>query len=79
MQAVKGVYDNGSLTLRKRAPVNKSEVIVIFTDNENDRGAVMSDDEAMRIYNKFTRSIKHEINEKEELMEALDEKYGGAY
>jgi hypothetical protein len=60
MQAIHGVYDNGSLKLDRKAPVTKSRVIVVFTEEEPRKK--MSAEEALKILHKHTGSIKSDID-----------------
>jgi hypothetical protein len=73
VQAIQGVYDNGILKLDKEAPVNKSRVIVLFTEEPRKR---MSAEEALRIFHKHTGSIKDEIDLEKEKDEYFNEKHG---
>jgi len=74
MQAIQGVYDNGILKLDRKAPVVKSRVIIVFTEEEPKRK--MSAEEALKILNKHAGSIKGDINFEKERDEHLNEKYG---
>ena len=65
MQAIQGVYDNGILKLDRKAPLSKSRVIVIFTENETRKK--MSPDEALRIFFKYAGSVKGNIDLKESI------------
>ncbi|MDR1663508.1 MAG: hypothetical protein LBR83_01105 [Clostridiales bacterium] len=74
MQAIQGIYDNGIIKLDKKAPVNKTRVIVLFTDEYvKDKISV---EEALSILHKHTGSIKSDINFESERAEYLHEKYG---
>ena len=35
MQAIQGIYDNGRIKLDRKAPANKTKVIVVFTEEES--------------------------------------------
>ena len=74
MQAIQGVYENGVLKLDKKAPVAKSRVIVVFTEEEPRKR--MSAEEALKILHKHTGSIKGDIDFEKERDEYLNEKYG---
>jgi hypothetical protein len=74
MQAIQGIYDNGIVRLDKKAPVNKTRVIVLFTkENTNIK---MSVEEALSILHRHTGSIKSDINFERERDEYLHKKYG---
>lgn len=75
MIALKGEYDNGIIKLANQAPLKKSSVIVIFPDAEIDKQNKLSEDEAREIFKKYTGSIHRMIDEKNEKLEALDNKY----
>jgi len=75
MQAIKGIYDNGDYRLEKKVPIKKGKIIVVFPEDESDKDS-MSDDEAMRLFNKFTGSIKRDIDIDKERDEYFNEKYG---
>ena len=74
MQAIQGVYDNGILILDRKAPVAKSRVIVVFTEEESRKK--FSAEEALKILHKHTGSIKSDIDFEKERDEYLNEKYG---
>jgi hypothetical protein len=75
MQAVQGVYNNGTFTLNRQAPVKTGKIIVIFTEAEPAGRKKMPREEALRIFHKYAGSLKRNVNIKEELMEALDERF----
>jgi hypothetical protein len=74
MQAIQGIYDNGTIKLDKKAPVNKTRVIVLFADEHVK--SRMSVDEALSILHKHTGSIKSDVDFESERDEYLYEKYG---
>ena len=71
MQAIRGFYENGTVTLDKRAPVRRGKIIVFSPEDEPDIKSEMSDDEAMRLFNKFTGSIDRDIDYEKERDEYL--------
>lgn len=73
MIAVQGEYDNGRIRLTEKPPMEKAQVLVIFPDNKGK--TQLSLDVARKTFKEFTGSIKRDINVKQELLEALDEKY----
>jgi len=75
MQAIQGVYNNGTIRLNQQAPVKNSKIIVIFVEERPDSRKIMPKEEALRIFHKYSGSLKRNINIKEELMEALDERF----
>jgi len=75
MQAVQGTYNNGTFTLSRQAPVKAGKIIVIFTEEESAVQRKMPKEEALRIFHKYAGSLKRDVNIKDELMEALDERY----
>lgn len=74
MQAIQGVYDNGILKLDKKAPLSRSRVIVLFTEEEP--RIKMSKNEALKVLYKHAGSIKDDIDFEKERDEYLNEKYG---
>lgn len=74
MQAMKGVYDNGVLKLDGIAPVTKSRVIVLFTEDEP--RAKMSIDEALRIFHKYAGSVQGDADLTQEKDAYFNEKHG---
>lgn len=79
MLAVKGIYQNGRVTLNEALPMKSSEVIVIFPDNEmkKDRKE-LSLEKKEELFEEFSGSVERMINEKEERLGALREKYESA-
>jgi len=75
MQAIQGFYEDGVVKLDKQAPIRKGKIIVLFPENEAKKSA-MSDDEAMRLFHRFTGSIERDIDIDRERDEYLNEKYG---
>ena len=76
MQAILGFYENGAIKLEKQAPIQKGKIIVLFPEEEAIAMSDMSDDEAMRLFHKFTGSIDRDIDYENERDEYLNEKYG---
>jgi len=76
MQAIQGIYDNGKLKLEEEAPMGKTKVIVIFTEEAFIDKQKMSTEEALRIFHKHAGSIKENVKAKEERLAYLDERYG---
>ncbi|MBP5201076.1 MAG: hypothetical protein J6Z82_10575 [Schwartzia sp.] len=72
MIALQGVYNKGGLELLGKAPVEKANVVVIFL-GETERPRMTEEDR--KLFKKFSGSIKRHIDEKKELLEALEEKY----
>ena len=73
MQAIQGVYDNGILILDRKAPVAKSRVIVVFTEEESRKK--FSAEEALKILHKHTGNIKSDIDfekERDEYLNLID-------
>jgi len=75
MRAIQGVYDNGRVTLDRQAPIKKGKIIILFPEEEIEKHT-MSDDEAMRIFTKFTGSIERDIDIEKERDEHYNEKFG---
>lgn len=75
MIAVQGLYDNGKIQLMEDAPMEKADVIVIFPEREVIKETHMSPKIARDLFDKFTASIKREVDENSERLGALDEKY----
>lgn len=75
MQAIQGLYNNGTVRLNQQAPVKQGKIIVIFTDAEPEPADKMSRKEALHIFHKYAGSLTRDVNIKAELMEALDERY----
>jgi hypothetical protein len=76
MLAIRGIYNNGMLRLNGKAPSNNAEVLVIFNTKEVELNGKMTDDEAMRLFHKFTGSIDRDIDFENERDGYLHEKYG---
>ena len=76
MQAIQGVYHFGRINLNQKAPKDKANVIVIFTDEPLVENEGMSTEEALRIFHKHAGSIKENIDAKEERLAYLNERYG---
>ena len=75
MIALQGVYNNGWVELAGKAPTEKANVVVVFP-GETSRPKMTEEDR--KLFQKFSGSIKRHIDEKRELMEALEEKYASA-
>jgi len=60
--------------LDKKAPANKSHVIVLFTEEETRKK--ISADEALRIFYKYAGSVKGGIDLENEKDAYFDEKFG---
>ena len=75
MQAIQGVYNNGTFKLNQQAPVENSKIIVIFVEEKPNSHKKMPKEEALRIFHKYAGSLKRNIDIKEELMEALDKRF----
>jgi len=75
MEAIHGYYENGAVMFEKKAPKRKGKVIMLFTEDYAVKNS-MSDDEAMRLFHKFTGRIESELDIEKERDEYLYEKYG---
>ncbi|MCL2377841.1 MAG: hypothetical protein FWC77_01810 [Defluviitaleaceae bacterium] len=75
MQAIQGFYEDGIVTLDKQAPIRKGKIIILFPEEESAKYS-MSDEEAMRLFHKFSGSIDRDINFDKERDEYLNEKHG---
>ncbi|MBR1761234.1 MAG: hypothetical protein IJ741_08660 [Schwartzia sp.] len=75
MIALQGVYNNGWVELAGKAPTEKANVVVVFP-GETSRQKMTEEDR--KLFQKFSGSIKRHIDEKKELVEALEEKYASA-
>lgn len=79
MLAVKGIYNNGYITLEDRLPVRSAEVIVVFPDMDERNGEEdLTVKDRRKLFEEFSGSVDRIIDEKAEKMEAADEKYKGA-
>ena len=76
MQAIQGIYDNGTVRLDKKAPISRGKIIVLFPEQETYEKPLMTNEEAMRLFHKFTGSIDRDIDMEKERDEYLNEKYG---
>jgi hypothetical protein len=74
MVALPGIYEKGMVRLLNQPLIDKADVLVVFPNKETDEKAFY-DDEARKLFDKFTGSINRVIDEKAERLEALDEKY----
>lgn len=72
MIAVQGLYENGKIELAEKAPVDKANVIVIFPEDPTGKDE-MGLESARKIFDGFTGSVSRKIDEKAELLGALDE------
>lgn len=77
MIAVQGTYDNGIIRLAEQAPATQADVIVIFPENSAGKNKEIDRDETRKLFDSFSGSIVRHIDEKEERLAALDEKYAG--
>ena len=76
MLAVKGIYQDGQVTLKGRFPVKSAEVIVVFPDQEDIGGQIeLSAERKQELFEEFSGSVDRIIDEKAEKMEALDRRY----
>jgi len=76
MQAIQGYYENGTVRLDRQAPIRRGKIIVLFPDDELNKKPRMSDDEAMRLFSKFTGSIERKLDIEMERDEYFNEKFG---
>mgnify|MGYP001075718565 FL=1 len=81
MLAIKGIYDNGKITIKGQLPDQKAatEVIVIFPDNETKIKEEFSTNEKRRLFEEFSGSIDRTIDIKSEKLQALEKKYENTY
>lgn len=82
MLAVKGIYDNGKITLNEKMsePKSATEVLVIFPDQEKNKTVNgLSMKEKKQLFEEFSGSINRIIDINSEKMEALDKKYEDTY
>ena len=75
MQAIQGFYENGTVKLDRQAPIYKGRIIVLFPEEKGNDEIEMSENEAMRLFHKFTGSIDRDIDFEKERDEYLNEKY----
>lgn len=76
MLAVKGIYENGRVTLEDKPPIEMSEVVVVFPDHGSAMPSEGLDtDKKRELFDGFSGSINRIIDLKEERLEALDERY----
>ena len=77
MQAIKAVFENGSIRWIEKPPIDNIdnvEVTVLFPARQEwDK---MSDEEVMRLLREFTGIIDRDIDYEKEREEYLNEKYG---
>jgi hypothetical protein len=73
MQAISGVYDNGVLELDGKPIMNRSRVIVLFTEEPQKK---MPTKEALRIFHEHAGSIKGDVSLEKAKDEYFYEKYG---
>lgn len=66
MIAVQGMYDNGKIQLTEDAPMEKTNVIVIFPEGEAIKKTHISSQIARNLFDEFTGSIKREVDKKSE-------------
>ena len=72
MVAVQGLYENGSVKLSEKAPMEKANVIVIFP-GETAEKKYTEEDTARKLFEEFTGSVSREIDKEAERLGALDE------
>ncbi|MCL2486552.1 MAG: hypothetical protein FWE86_03000 [Oscillospiraceae bacterium] len=76
MQAIQGFYDNGTIRFNQKAPIKRGKFIMIFTEEERLPKSLMSKEESLHIFRKYSGSISREIDAEKERDEYLSEKYG---
>jgi hypothetical protein len=77
MQAIKGYYDDGKLTLDQEPPVKSGRVSVVFVDEETHVEIPSSlQGKSIEILRKYAGRIKRDIDIDKERDEYLNEKYG---
>lgn len=74
MIAVEGLYENGRIELSEEAPMEKANVIVIFSEDQTLKKDIIVNS-AKQLFDEFTGCILRDIDENEERLGALDEKY----
>lgn len=78
MLAIKGIYNNGKVTLEEEMPIQNTitEVIVIFPDNKpQETSKKLSLKEKRELFEEFSGSVNRILDIKTEKSEALEEKY----
>lgn len=76
MLAVKGLYNDGQIVLKRKIPIKTAEVIVIFPDSEDaSEKMTLSADNKRNLFEEFSGSVDRMIDVKAEKMEALDRRY----
>ena len=78
MLAIKGIYNNGKVTLAEEMPIQNTttEVSVLFPDNRTiESSSEFSLKEKKELFEKFSGSVNRVIDIKAEKSEALEEKY----
>jgi len=74
--AVKGLYENGKVILEDQPPIEMSEVVVVFSDNDlGKREDGLTPDKKKALFEEFSGSVNRIIDLKTERVEALDKKY----
>ncbi len=74
--AVKGLYENGKVILEDQPPIEMSEVVVVFSDNDlRKREDSLTSDKKKALFEEFSGSVNRMIDLKMERLEALDERY----
>ena len=78
MLAVKAKFENGSLKWLDKPPAINAEVMVVFSfENDKEKPQKkLSNEEAIRILNKYAGSIDREFDYEKERDEYFNEKYG---
>lgn len=77
MLAVKGIYNNGEITIKEKLSIQNttSEVIIIFPDEVNYVPNELSPKNRRKLFEEFSGSINRNIDIKEEKTESLENKY----
>lgn len=76
MQAIKGIIKNGNIHLLEKAPLDETEVLIIFPDkSETNKKSEILVTDAKSILDKYRGKLKDVTDEKEAKTEAAREKY----
>ncbi len=76
MLAVKGLYENGKVILEDQPPIEMSEVVVVFSDNDlGKREDGLTSDRKRALFEEFSGSVNRMIDLRTERLEALDKRY----
>jgi hypothetical protein len=76
MQAIQGYYDNGIFELAQEMPVRRTKFILYLIDDDQPIKPIMTQEEALRIFHKYSGSVDRDIDIEKERDEYLNEKYG---